>query len=222
MAGTLDDISVAESPATVAAPFLDQITSHSIRINWAASTDSAFSHYAIFRSTTAAVGINSTLVATITNQGTTSFTDTNLPLDTLYYYRVYAVGPYGTFSPDSPEANSARTLNNPLPFADDFEGGLINWNLTGSWGLDNQRSPRADSFASPILLRAPTLNSSDTYALTAVNLSGSSLAGAALQGPPPDGRSATGAGWRFPPTAAAWTRIYGVDRRAHRVGRAEH
>ena len=78
----------------------DNVTSHSIRISWAANTNAQFSYYAVFRSTTPGSGINSTLVATVTNQSVTTFTDATLALDTPYYYRVYAVNAYGTFSAD--------------------------------------------------------------------------------------------------------------------------
>src|SRR5690606_32823728 len=59
----LDDISVAESPAVVNAPVLDEVTSHTIRVSWAANTDPMFSHYAVFRSAAPGAGINSTLAA---------------------------------------------------------------------------------------------------------------------------------------------------------------
>ena len=131
----VDDISIAESPDVVSAPILDNVTSHSIRISWAANTNAQFSYYAIFRSTAPGAGINSTLVATVTNQSVTTLTDAALALDTPYFYRVYAVSAYGTFSADSELESTARTLNNPLPFAEGFESGLANWNLTGSWGL---------------------------------------------------------------------------------------
>ncbi|NLH84269.1 MAG: hypothetical protein GX450_02440 [Verrucomicrobia bacterium] len=167
----LDDISVAESPAVVNAPVLDQITSHTIRVSWAAAAGDMFSHYAVFRSTTPGVGINSTLVATIPDRNLTVFTDANLALDTVYYYRVYAVNSYGAFSPDSPTESSARTLNNPLPFTEDFEGSLQGWNLTGTWGIatNDAHSGLACLADSPGFNYA---NSSDSYALTAVNLVG--------------------------------------------------
>ena len=167
----LDDISVAESPAVVNAPVLDQITSHTIRVSWAASAGDMFSHYAVFRSTTPGVGINSTLVTTIPDRNLTVFTDANLALDTVYYYRVYAVNSYGAFSPDSPTESSARTLNNPLPFTEDFEGSLQGWNLTGTWGIatNDAHSGLACLADSPGFNYA---NSSDSYALTAVNLVG--------------------------------------------------
>ncbi len=169
----VDDISVAESPTVVPAPTLDQVTSHTIRLNWAASTDALFSHYAIFRSTASGVGINATLVTTISNQTLTTFTDTGLALDTVYYYRVYAVNPYGTFSPDSALESTIRTLNNPLPFGDDFEATLDEWNLTGTWGIttNEAHSGRASLADSPGTTYG---NSSDSSAQTAVNLAGTS------------------------------------------------
>jgi hypothetical protein len=42
-------------------PILSEITSHSIRLTWAANTDTAFSRYAILRSTSSGVGIKSNL-----------------------------------------------------------------------------------------------------------------------------------------------------------------
>ncbi len=167
----LDDISVAESPAVVPAPALDDLTSHSIRVVWAPDTNALFSHYAILRSTEPGVGINSTLAATITHQGTASYTDANLALDTVYYYRVYAVNAYGAYSPDSPAESAARTLNNPAPFADDFETGLSNWNVTGSWGLTTNHSHEG-AYALTDSPQGDYANSTDSYALSAVNLVG--------------------------------------------------
>ncbi|RLA17022.1 MAG: hypothetical protein DRQ56_09805, partial [Gammaproteobacteria bacterium] len=130
----VDDISVAESPTEVASPIIDQITSHSMRLTWGRSDDLLFSHYAIHRSTVSGAGIQSTLVTVISDQDTTTFTDSGLALDIDYYYRIYAVNPYGTYSPDSTSESVGRTSGNPYPFSDDFEGSLENWNLTGDWG----------------------------------------------------------------------------------------
>ena len=130
----VDDISVAESPTEVDPPILDQVTSHSMRLTWARCNDLLFSHYAIHRSTAPGVGRNSDVVAEIFDQDTTTFTDSGLALDTDYYYRVYAVNPYGTYSPDSTSESSETTGGNPYPFAEDFEGSLESWNLSGEWG----------------------------------------------------------------------------------------
>ena len=167
----VDDISVAETPTAISAPVLDNITSHSIRVNWVANTNQFFSYYAVMRSTTVGMGINGTLAGVLTNQSATSFTDTNLALNTVYYYRVYAVSPYGAFSSDSPVESSAQTLNNPVPFNDDFESGLNNWNLTGTWNLTTN-STHSGLFSLTDSPQGTYANSSDSYALTAVNLTG--------------------------------------------------
>jgi hypothetical protein len=169
----VDDISVAESPHVIPPPTLDELTSHSMRVAWAANTNALFSHYAILRSTVPGAGINSTLAATVTNQGATSFTDTGLALDTVYYYRVYAVNAYGAFSPDSAGESSARTLNNPPPLADGFEASLLNWNVTGSWGLTTNYS-HGGAYALTDSPQGNYDNSSDSAAQSSLNLNGTS------------------------------------------------
>lgn len=170
----VDDVSVAEAPAMMPAPAIDQISSHSMRLNWNVSAALPFSHYAIHRSTSPGVDLNSPRVAVITNQTVSSTTVTGLALDTLYYYRIYAVSPYGTYSADSPTEAVARSLNNPLPFAADFEGDLIAWNFGGNsgtnvWGLSSseKHSGSASLASSP---GASYLPSTDTWAETAVDL----------------------------------------------------
>ena len=204
----VDDISVAESPDVVLAPVLDNVTSHTIQVIWNANTNSQFSHYVVVRSLTPGVGINSTVAGVITNQGTTTFTDTNLALDTVYYYRVYAVGPYGTYSPDSATETSARTLNNPTPFADDFESGLINWNLTGNWGLTTNGVFQG-TFALTDSPQGTYDNSTDSYALTAVNLVGTTWPVLRFS----DRHRLAGNDWarlEVSPNGTTWYPIYGV------------
>jgi hypothetical protein len=130
----VDDISVAESPTVVDAPIIDQVTANAMRLTWARCHDLLFSHYAIHRSTTTGVGIQDELVTEIHDQDTVTFDDSGLLFDTDYFYRVYAVSPYLTYSPDGTE-NNQLTLGNPYPFAEDFEGSLENWEVTGDWGV---------------------------------------------------------------------------------------
>ncbi|MDP3851089.1 MAG: immune inhibitor A, partial [Luteolibacter sp.] len=170
----IDDISVAEAPAEIAAPAVDEITSHTLRLTWGANTSLPFSHYAIHRSTSPGVGINSPRVAMIRDQAQTQFTDSGLALDTMYYYRVYAVSPYGTYSADSANEATIRTLNNPLPLAENFDENLLNWNFgsdTGlnAWGLSTEvkRSGAAALGSSPGASYAQNTN---TWAETAVDL----------------------------------------------------
>ncbi|MGD9417672.1 MAG: fibronectin type III domain-containing protein, partial [Verrucomicrobiota bacterium JB025] len=170
----IDDISAAEAPAVVAAPAADEITSHGMRLTWTANTSLPFSHYAIHRSTSTGVGINSPRIAVITDQTQTTFTDSGLALDTTYYYRVYAVSPYGTYSADSANETVALTLNNPLPFAANFDADLLNWNTgadtgTSAWGLSTavKRTGASCLASSPGASYAQNTN---TYIETAVDL----------------------------------------------------
>lgn len=170
----IDDISVAESPATVLAPAVGEITSHSLRLTWNANSSLPFSHYAIHRATSPGVNINSPCIATILYQNQTNFTATGLALDTQYYYRIYAVSPYGTYSADSMNEAAVRTLNNPLPFAADFEGNLLSWNTgadtgTSSWGLSTEvkRTGNSSLGSSPGASYAQNVNS---YMETSIDL----------------------------------------------------
>jgi hypothetical protein len=115
---------------------------------------------------------NDTLVAEIHDQDTTTFTDSGLAIDTDYFYRVYAVSPYGTFSPDSPAESSARTGGNAYPFSEDFEGSLDAWNMSGDWG----RTDTDQYGGSWALTDTPGTTydtSTNTWALTSIDLAGS-------------------------------------------------
>jgi hypothetical protein len=167
----LDDISLSEAPATVPAPVVAATGSTSASLSWQQSADPLFSRYLVFRSATAGVGINSTLVGTVAGAANTTITDTGLLLDTTYYYRVYAVNNYGGISADSPTEAQVHTLNNPLPFAENFEGGLSAWLLNGTWAVttDSAHGGTHALTDSPGASYAP---STDTYAETSVDLRG--------------------------------------------------
>jgi len=163
----VDDISVSESLDAVPAPVIDQVQSHSLRLTWAQNTNLTFSHYSVFRSAAPGAGINSTLVTTLYERTTTSVVDTNLALDTMYYYRVYAVNPWGGYSADSPLEAFQRTANHPVPYSDDFEGSLIGWNLSGIW------SKQTNDLGGYMLTDSPHTvysNNYDSSAITAVDL----------------------------------------------------
>ena len=203
----IDNIGIAERPTTVDAPVISEITSHTLHLAWAKNTDPLFSHYRVVRSTAPGTTVNSTLVAEIHNQDTTAFTDTGLALDTLYYYRVYAVSPYGTYSADGTES-SARTANNPLPFGDDFEGSLLGWTFTGDWSAATG-TVHAGSFA---LTDSPGTNyahSRDTWAQTAVDLTGAVWPVLTFW----DRYALGGGDWfrvEVSPDGTGWTPLYGV------------
>jgi len=166
----VDDISVAESPATINAPVITEVASHSMRLTWTASANDHFSHYAVYQSTATDVGFNDTLVTTITERATATCVAGGLALDTEYYFRVYEVSGYQTYSANGTE-NHDRTLNHPIPFADGFEGSLLGWNLTGTWGADGTTT-HGGNFSLGDSPGTTYTSSVDSYAVTAVDLTG--------------------------------------------------
>ncbi len=167
----LDDLSISPAPDGQGQPAVNEATSSSLKIAWSLCTNDFFSHYAVCRSESPSVDCNSTLVGQFPDRNQLSMVDTGLGLDTVYYYRVYSVNLWGGFSADSELAGSGRTLNNPLPFTEDFEGALSRWAFVGSWGVTSNHSHEGmfSLTDSPNGLYA---NSVDSWARTAVNLTG--------------------------------------------------
>lgn len=166
----LDDITMSDAPAPVGLLSLNDITSDQIRINWVANTNWLFSHYAVVRGNTSGTDINSYHVANISNQAVTTYLDQGLFIDTLYYYRVFAVSRYGAYSAAGDEL-SARTLNNPVPFTEDFESALSRWIFTGAWAATTNAA-HDGTFSLTDSPSGTYTNNSDSWARTAVNLMG--------------------------------------------------
>ena len=141
----LDDISVAESPDAIPPPAASDLTSTGVRLIWEASSHPQVTSYEIYRSNATGVGLGSTRVASVPVGSPLQFIDSGLLTDTDYFYRAYAVTTYGTRSPDSASELVIHTPNNPLPFAEDFEGTLGRWSFGGNtsgntWGLTTETS----------------------------------------------------------------------------------
>jgi len=101
-------------------------------------------------------------------------TDSGLSLNTDYYYRVYAVTSYGTYSVDTSIAVLVHTLSNPIPWSEDAEGALVNWNVgsntgTSNWAITNEDA-RGGSFCITDTPGASYAPSQDTWIETAVDL----------------------------------------------------
>ena len=129
----VDDITISELPDPIPTPVAEEVRSSALRLSWPASSHPQFQCYRIYRSESPGVSLDSTLVGEVFDQGTPVFEDTLLKMDTTYYYRIYQVTRYGAISPDGGE-RQVRTLSNPVPLAESFEGPLVNWILTGRWG----------------------------------------------------------------------------------------
>ena len=136
----IDDVAIAELPHPVdlAAPY--DATDTSLTLEWTRNLDSDFAAYEIYRSTEPVVNLTSTLVSTISDQGTTTYTDTSLPPGTTFYYRVYVISNYEMNAASKLE--SGTTLRGPYFFWD-FENGTGDWTMSGAWAVagEDSRSP---------------------------------------------------------------------------------
>lgn len=84
-------IKMEVASGSIPAPVLQSVskTQTSITIGWTKSTSSSFASYKVYRSTVGGVTESATLLTTITNANTNTFTDTGLNGATTYYYKVY-------------------------------------------------------------------------------------------------------------------------------------
>jgi hypothetical protein len=164
----LDKLTLAEMPVPVSAQPVDEIGVTTLRLNWIPSDLPTFVRYRIHRSPTSTVTTASELVAEITDPTVGHFTDTGLEARTTYYYKVHLVDDRDSHSPSS--TLSATTLGLGLPLADDFEGDLAGWTVTGDWQV--QSGVGRDGSAALVDSAGDYAPSTDTHARFAVDLTG--------------------------------------------------
>jgi len=92
-----------------------QGSSTTLRISWTRNTDADFAKYQIHRGDFGPITLNSTLITTIENQESISFTDTDLTPDQTYVYRVFVFDQFGLSTGSNEE--SASTLPDDPPSA---------------------------------------------------------------------------------------------------------
>ncbi len=137
------DVALHDAPLNVTLNTPTSITEHSMDLSWSKNTDTDFVQYEIYRSTSPGVSRSSTLVATITDQNTTSYQDSDLIYeDTTYYYKVYVLDSEDLYNQGSNEV-SGRTLDSAVtgtfPFYDDMESG-DKWASDLPWAMTNSDS----------------------------------------------------------------------------------
>jgi hypothetical protein len=88
------------------------LSTHEIVLNWNAASGSDFLAYRIYRSQTSPVTEASELLHVVSNRNTVSFTDSDLPDNTTFYYKVYAYHSSGLFA-ESNEATAVTLANTP-------------------------------------------------------------------------------------------------------------
>ncbi|MEK7353050.1 MAG: hypothetical protein AABZ77_00905, partial [Chloroflexota bacterium] len=134
----IDDIRIQNAPLDAVLAEPANVTMHSANLSWTQNTDANFARYEVYRSKSAAATRSGTLVATITNQSTTTFSDVYAVLQPdRYHYRVYVVDQLGRASPGSNDVTAIYTVPQVgYPFQDNMEAGTANW----EWGLPWGRS----------------------------------------------------------------------------------
>jgi len=132
----IDDIAIAEQPHSVDLTISNPGTT-SLDLVWTQNLDPAdtFSAYKIYRSELPQVDFNSTLVATITEQDTTTFTDTTLTPGHTYFYRIYVVSTYELY--EGSKTAAGTTLPGGV-YSWGFETGSADWTFTGSWAVTDE------------------------------------------------------------------------------------
>ena len=143
----VDQVSVSETPAP---PPESSISvgpgpdpRHSATLMWSNSAAPSFAYYGIYRATSPGVSVTSTLVAAITNQTTTTFTDTNLVVcGQTYYYRIIVWNSSGLHSTgaDLPYRTAWGQTVTSFPFTDGLEGSDASWALDRPWALATDRA----------------------------------------------------------------------------------
>jgi len=137
----IDDVTLSDIPAAVTldTPVPQTPKADQMAVSWAASADTYFQCYALYRSTSPSVDLSGTLVTTITDPGTRTFMDSGLGYTTTYYYRVYVVNLYGAYNGSN--VTSAKTSAPGgvvgFPYSDDMESGQGYWVAGSPWGLTN-------------------------------------------------------------------------------------
>ncbi|MFP4156341.1 MAG: choice-of-anchor J domain-containing protein, partial [Opitutales bacterium] len=167
--GRIGAVTVQERPAAVTQDPL-QPAVRAMTLAWSASSLGAdFDRYEIYRSTSSGEGLSGTLVATIDDAATTTFTDTGLAVGQLYYYSVYVVNSDAIYSLGAERA--AATVPVSFPFTDTMDS-LDSWMPEGTWGIQaGAGRSGGDALAShPEGDFSP--NQAQTSALTAINLTG--------------------------------------------------
>ena len=118
-----------------------------LKVQWTKNTDSNFASYKIYKSMSDSVSNSDTLVATITNQDTTEYTDTT---NGTWYYRVYVYSTYGEYAP-------SNTMGSTTTEVGSGGGGVITQDSDGDGVIDSlddcpntPRGTQVDSHGCPI------------------------------------------------------------------------
>jgi len=171
----LDDIRVEELPQDVVLSPITSSSMHHVTLNWTQNTEGDFARYEIYRATNANVTRSSTLLKTITDRMTTTYTDSVAMIQPTHYsYRVYVIDTLSTSSLGSEVRTASYPVpENTFPFQDSMSDTTTKWAWGTPWGPTTATCHSAPSSwtDSP---GASYENNANTALATVVDLSGSS------------------------------------------------
>ena len=136
---TIDDVVIADPPNPVDLA-LSNPQATSIDLTWTKNLDATFASYRIYRSTSAAVSTQSTLVHTVSDVNTLAHTDATLAPNTTYHYRIYVVDTYGLAAGSATQSETTTAAGFIYPFTDTLEGSVAAWSPTGSWAVTTEQA----------------------------------------------------------------------------------
>ena len=145
----IDDVRIEDAPDDVILSVPTNVTMHGADLSWTKNTEADFAKYEIYRDTSSDVARSDTLIATITDQNTTSYRNVYSLLEPdCYYYRIYVYDENGMHSLGS---NVVKATYPPpqrmsYPFFDDMESGDGNWDWGSPWGLTTKFN-HSDSYS---------------------------------------------------------------------------
>jgi len=142
----IDDIVIGDAPENVYLEPLSDIGEHSLTLTWSENADPDFASYRIYRSFYSDMR-EAIEIKSITDQATTTYTDSDLIYAArFYYYRIYVVDTEGLWNLQGSNIQGAKTLLGAVvhscPFTDDMESGDT-WGNDTPWGLTDKASHSA-------------------------------------------------------------------------------
>ncbi|RKY59515.1 MAG: hypothetical protein DRP94_03405, partial [Candidatus Latescibacterota bacterium] len=147
-------------PVVLSTPF--NPTTSSLQLSWTQSHEEDFAYYKIFRSKESTVSDTSTLITTITSKTNTSYTDTGLEENTVYYYVVYVYDTEGLRTASN--IVQGRTKDEPpAPVTLYSPSSISSTGMTITWS----ESDATDFFAYKLYRsESPGVNTSDELVAT--------------------------------------------------------
>jgi len=174
---TIDDIVIEERPVEVTLA-MDSTSMERVVLSWSANADTDFAQYKLYRSSSAGVTTSSTLVATISAAGSTTYTDTVAMVQPeTYYYRIWVVDTDTNYSLGSNEVQATYTVpSNPYPFSENGDGDAGKWSWGSPWGkMILSPAESRSGLTSTVWTDSPGANypaNANTSLTTFLNLSG--------------------------------------------------